>query len=144
MSEELSNFLYSQVGSDIRFSLLICVFGGFSLFALFKYRFSTKIGDLGRSFTTLWGQSLFLAYLMPIFLQNVPVLFTEVGNSKLKNTMLTQKIIGIPRMVEIEIPRIVETMIGKDFHIYAFPAASILFSFLCLFVAIFLEDKLAN
>lgn len=132
MSAELGEFLYVQVRSFERFLFLIVIFGGLSLFALAKCCHSEKKGNIWRGFATLWGQSLVLAYLIPIFLQNFPLLFDVETNKEAIQALLVADIVGIPRMVEL--------FSYGDVVIYAFPVASVLFSFLCLFVAIFLEE----
>ncbi|MEZ4599149.1 MAG: hypothetical protein R2940_05105 [Syntrophotaleaceae bacterium] len=132
MSAELGAFLYVQVRSIERFLFLIAIFGGLSLFALAKCCHSENKGNIWRGFATLWGQSLILAYLIPIFLQNFPLLFDVETHREAIQAILTADIAGIPRMVEL--------FSYGDVVIYAFPVASVLFSFLCLFVAIFLEE----
>ncbi len=132
MSDELNMFLYNHVQSVERFTTLIIIFGGLSLMALYKVCKKNKIGELLLAFATLWAQAFSLAYLIPIFLQNMLYLRDPIENSNAIAEMMQAKIAVIPRMI---------ALFGYgNVTIYAFPAAALLFSFLCLFVAIFLEE----
>jgi len=132
LSDELKTFIYNHVQTPERFFSVILVFSAFSVFALFKLQ--TNIVQNGAKnliclFSILWAQSFAFSYFLPVFLQNMPAIIAN-DQQKIEN-MLNDSIVGIPRLVEL-------LKLG-DMTMYAFPAATILFSFMCLFVAIFLE-----
>jgi hypothetical protein len=127
MSDELKEFIYLQINSSGRFYSIIIIFGAASLLALAKLqpgRIQGRYKNLLRLFAALWAQSFAFAYFLPISLQNSPLIKTA-------ENMDIQRISGIPRLVKMG-------EIG-GMSVYAFPVATIIFSFMCLFAAIFLE-----
>jgi len=130
LSDELKAFVYTQIKGPILFLLWIAVFLLFSLFAIWKLQSplqSGKCKNTVRILGILWPQALFFSFFMPIILQN------PLNGSK--ETCITFFRLGSG---VIKIPRVISINAWKV-SFFAYPAPSLIFSVLCLFVAVFLE-----
>lgn len=124
LSEELKSFVFTKIDNPIEFFTWILFFALFSLLALAKLQSHLQEERLKNAFSLfgfLWSLSLFFAMLMPLVLHN-----TEFN---IENSIT--ELWGIPRVVTL-------FEIANEKYLF-FPAASLVFSFICLFVAIFLE-----
>ncbi len=129
LSDELKNFVYGKINTLGSFLEWTLVFLLFSLFAIWKLQSPLQKGKARNTFRILgilWPQALFFSFIMPIILKNA----TVNSSFDIQLFKLGALMVNIPQLVSVNFWGI---------KLKAFPASSLIFSVLCLFVAVFLE-----
>lgn len=125
LSDELKTFVFNSINKPLLMIVYIVLFSIVTCFSIWKLQeqfVKKKIRNMIAVFSILWPQSFIISLLIPLALQNHPETFKVPSDEMI-----------------LHIPRVIPLFKFDESVWYAYPCASLVFSVLCLFAAVFIE-----